>query len=160
MLHLLATVVRHVRDAVRRPALFARYVVVSMINVVNHQALLQLALQWWGFSGGWANAFAGLVAVIPAYFLSRSWVWRVTGPSSVRSEMGPFWLIALAGLATSTALAEAADRLFAEPWLVSAGSLTGYFIVWVAKFIILNVLFARSRGDRSGAAVGEERASV
>ncbi|MEM7321782.1 MAG: GtrA family protein [Actinomycetota bacterium] len=118
-----------------------RYLITSAINVVNHQLLLQMALRWWGWSGGVANAFAAMIAVIPAYLLSRYWVWEVSGPNSVRREVGPFWIIAVLGLVLSTAAAETADRLFGSDLLVSAGSLAGYFVVWLGKFVMLNVVF-------------------
>ncbi len=119
---------------------------VSAVNVANHQLLLQLALRWWDWSGGWANAFAASAAAIPAYFMSRYWVWQVRGRSSLRAEILPFWAIALLGLVVSSFTAEAADRLFDDPLMVSAGSLAGYFVVWVAKFLLLDRLFDRSGG--------------
>lgn len=122
-----------------------RYVLVSVVNVVNHQLVLQLALLSWGWSGGWANAFAASVAAFPAYFMSRYWVWEVRGRSSLRNEVLPFWVIALVGLVVSSLTAEAADRLFDHPLMISAGSLVGYFVVWVAKFLLLDLLFGRSR---------------
>lgn len=135
-----------------------RYVLVSAVNVVNHQLILQLALQLWSWSGGWANAFAASVAAIPAYFMSRYWVWEVRGRSSMRGEVLPFWAIALVGLVVSSLTAEAADRLFDNRLMISAGSLFGYFVVWVAKFLLLDMLFGRSRSSaseqRDGAVVG------
>ena len=135
----------------RYVALVGRYLMVSAVNVVNHQLLLQMAVRWWEWSGGWANAFAGVIAVIPAYFMSRYWVWQVDGKSSVRGEIAPFWIIALVGLIVSTGLAEAADRVFGDPLWVSAGSLVGYLIVWIAKFAILNMLF--TGGDETNTEV-------
>ncbi len=114
---------------------------VSAVNVVNHQIILQLALRLWDWSGGWANAFAASTAAVPAYFMSRYWVWQVRGRSSLRDEVLPFWAIALLGLLVSSITAEVADRLFDEPLMVSAGSIAGYFIVWVAKFLLLDRLF-------------------
>ena len=121
-----------------------RYLITSAINVINHQILLQIAVRWWGWSGGWANVFAAMIAVIPAYLLSRYWVWQVTGRSSLRSEVLPFWIIAIIGLVVSTVAAEAADRQFDEPLLISAASLGAYLVVWVMKFIVLNILFQRA----------------
>lgn len=118
---------------------------VSVVNVANHQLLLQLALHFWGWSGGWANAFAASVAAVPAYFMSRYWVWEVRGRSSVRNEILPFWGIALLGLVVSSFTAEAADRLFANPLMVSVGSIAGYFVVWMAKFLLLGRLFEPGR---------------
>ena len=118
---------------------------VSAVNVVNHQLILQLALYLWDWSGGWANAFAAGTAAFPAYFMSRYWVWQVRGRSSLRAEVLPFWAIALAGLVVSSLTAEAADRLFAQRLMISVGSLIGYFMVWVAKFLLLDRLFGGSR---------------
>ena len=120
-----------------------RYLVTSIINVVNHQILLQTAVRWWGWGGGISNVFAAMTAVIPAYLLSRYWVWQRSGRSSLRSEIVPFWIIAIVGLVASTASAELADRRFADPLAISVASLAAYFVVWVGKFVILNVLFRR-----------------
>lgn len=145
-------------DAVANIGRAGRYVLVSVVNVVNHQLILQLALQMWSWSGGWANAFAASVAAIPAYFMSRYWVWEVRGRSSLRGEVLPFWAIALVGLVVSSLMAEAADRLFDNRLMISAGSLLGYFVVWVAKFLLLDLLFGRSRkmtGEQPDTLVGK-----
>lgn len=145
-------------DAVANIGRAGRYVLVSVVNVVNHQLILQLALQMWSWSGGWANAFAASVAAIPAYFMSRYWVWEVRGRSSLRGEVLPFWAIALVGLVVSSLMAEAADRLFDNRLMISAGSLLGYFVVWVAKFLLLDLLFGRSRtitGEQPDTLIGE-----
>lgn len=120
-----------------------RYVVVSLVNVINHQLLLFVAVTWWGWSGGVGNTFAALTASIPAYFMSRQWVWQVKGRSSLRAEVAPFWIISLVGLVVSTALAEGADRMFDADVMILVGSLTGYFLVWLAKFLLLHKIFAR-----------------
>lgn len=96
-----------------------------------------------------ANAFAAMVAVIPAYLLSRYWVWEVSGPHSVKREVGPFWIIAILGLVLSTAAAEVADRIFGSDLLISAASLGGYFVVWVLKFAVLNFLFKQSAEEQA-----------
>ncbi len=138
--------------ASRRLTVAVRYVVVSAVNVVNHQALLLLAHAVWGWSGGAANVFAAVLAAIPGYLLSRHWVWSVRGAHSVRAEIIPFWTLALLGLIVSTILAEGADRLFESSLAVAAGSLAGYLVVWVVKFLVLNRIFERSarRATRDG----------
>lgn len=128
-------------------SLLGRYVAVSILNVINHQILLQIALRWWGWGGGVSNGFAAVIAVIPAYFLSRYWVWRVSGPSKVKAEIVPFWIIAAVGFAVSTFMAEWADRASDSAMVVSAASLLGYLIVWILKFVVLNVLFTRSNEE-------------
>ncbi len=118
-----------------------RYLAVSAVNVVNHQAVLFVANGVWGWSGGRANVFAAIVAAVPAYLMSRYWVWEVRGSHSLRAEIVPFWGLALLGLVVSSALAEGADRAFGASLWVMVGSLTGYLVVWVLKFLILNRIF-------------------
>ena len=136
------------RDAVAaltdRRALAVRYGAVSMVNVINHQILLNLANSGWGWSGGWSNVFAALLAAIPGYLLSRRWVWKVNGAHSFREEIAPFWALALIGLVLSTVLAETADRVLGAGVWVAVGSLAGYFVVWVLKFVILDRMFDRA----------------
>ncbi len=118
-----------------------RYLVVSGFNTLNHQILLFLANSVWDWTGGWANAFAASVAALPAYLMSRAWVWEVSGRHSLRREVIPFWAIALVGLLVSTLFAEIADRTFGAGIAVNIASLVGYFVVWVAKFMVLDRLF-------------------
>lgn len=127
-----------------RRGIAVRYGAVSVINVVNHQILLNVANSGWGWGGGISNVFAAVVAAVPAYFLSRAWVWQVSGAHSWRDEVAPFWILALLGLLLSTALAEGADRTLGSGIWVALGSLLGYFILWVVKFFILDRLFDRS----------------
>lgn len=127
-----------------RRGIALRYVVVSAVNVVNHQILLNLANSGWDWGGGVSNVFAAVISAIPGYLLSRYWVWAVRGSNSVRAEILPFWGLAVAGLVLSTALAEAADRVLGSGLPVALASLAGYFIVWVLKFLILDRIFERS----------------
>jgi len=123
------------------PGVVVRYLATSGVNLVNHQVLLQIAVRWWDWSGGRANVFAAVIAALPAYLLSRYWVWQVEGRPSLRTEVIPFWTIALLGLLASTAAAIAADALFDSDIMISVGSLAGYFVIWVLKFLVLDRLF-------------------
>lgn len=119
----------------------ARYVAVSVINIFNHQTLLYIAYSVWEWSGGWANIFAACLSAVPAYFLSRAWVWKRIGGHSWKREVAPFWGIALIGLIVSSVSAEAADRVFEATTAVLIASLVGYLVVWIAKFFVLDRLF-------------------
>jgi putative flippase GtrA len=119
-----------------------RYIAVSVVNVANHQILLRIANGWWGWPGGWANAFAASTALIPAYLLTRSWVWSVSGSHSVRREVVPFLLLALVGLVVSSATSEFAERTFGAGLWVNVGSLVGYVGVWIMKFFVLERIFS------------------
>lgn len=148
---LLTVLTKPIRGLLERRTLAGRYAAVSVVNVINHQALLNLANSGWGWSGGQANVFAAVIAAIPGYFLSRQWVWKMQGAHSIRDEIAPFWILALVGLVVSTVLAEAADRLFETWFWVAGASLFGYFLVWILKFIILDRLFDRAAARRQEA---------
>jgi putative flippase GtrA len=115
---------------------------VSAINFVGHQVLLFVANSVWGWQGGVANVFAACTMAGPAYVLSRAWVWEVDGKHDFRTEVLPFWAITLAGLLVSTLFAAIADRVFGAGVAVNLASIVGYFIVWVAKFFLLDRLFS------------------
>lgn len=137
-----------------------RYIAVSLINTVNHQGLLYLANSVWDWTGGWANVFAACLAAIPAYLLSRAWVWEVSGKHDWRTEVLPFWIIALIGMGVSTLFAEIADRGVGAGIVVNLASLFGYFLVWVAKFFILDRLFLDNDLREGAAQLAEERSTA
>ncbi len=130
-----------------RGKLAGRYLAVSIINIFNSQALLYIANSIWGWPGGWANVFAAILASIPAYLLSRAWVWEKRGGHSMRREVLPFWVITFVGLVVSSVAAALADRQFGAGLLVNVASLGAYFIVWVAKFVLLDHLFSQDPQD-------------
>ncbi len=122
-------------------SLLARYGAVSVFNIGVHQLILLLANSFWGWPGGWANAFAASLVVIPAYLLSRHFVWKVQGEHSWRREILPFWIISAAGLVVSTGFAASAQAAFGSGVAVNAASFVGYLIVWVAKFFLIGRIF-------------------
>jgi putative flippase GtrA len=114
-----------------------RYCGVSAFNVVFGQALLVLFYTVFGWPGGWANFAAVCISAGPAYYLSRRWVWGQTGSHSVRSEIAPFWGLALLGLAISTVAVAFADREWGSGLAVVLASIASFGVVWIFKFFIL-----------------------
>ena len=137
-----STLDRGVNAVIARRSPAIRYVVVSVLTTIGHQAILLVANTGWGWSGGVANTFAATAIAVPGYFMNRLWVWESRGRRhSLRGEILPFWAIALLGLAVASLFAEVADRLFGSGLPVAIGSLTGAVVVWVAKFVVLERLF-------------------
>lgn len=130
-----------------------KYLVVSVVNLLNHLIVLYVANIGWGWTAGKANVFAAVLAAIPAYILSRYWVWEVRGRHSLWSEIVPFWSLSLIGLLVSSVLAEMAERSLGTGVWVGVGSMAGYGLVWVAKFAFLDGMFSRSSARVSEAAV-------
>ncbi len=133
----------------------ARYVLVSGINVLNHQVLLYVANSVWGWPAEWANAFAASVALVPAYFLTRSLVWSVNRTHSLSREVVPFLILAVLGLFVSSGTSAIGESLFGSGLAVNAASLIGYVAVWIAKFFILERIFAEQFEDAPGPLVAE-----
>jgi putative flippase GtrA len=126
-----------------------KYVAASLCGVVIGQTCLQLALVF--LDKVPANVIAVAVSTVPAYYINRYWVWAKKDANSLKREVVPFWTMAFLGLLLSSiivgAVEDADNRL-----LISAANLSGFAILWVAKFFVLdNFMFG-------GPATSEEHA--
>jgi len=120
-----------------------RFGAVSAFNVILGQILLygaQVLLSW---PPAVANVFSVSVGAVPAYVLSRYWVWEKRGKNHVMREVVPFWTLALIGFAVSTAAVWYVDTQWSPtPLTINLTNLTAFGVVWLAKFFILDrVLF-------------------
>jgi putative flippase GtrA len=112
------------------------------------------------FNGGlgWGAAISSTaatgLATIPAYFLTRQWVWNRSGRSHLWKEVVPFWAIAIIGWAFATVAVQIAeDRTKAAhlhgAWsvaIVAATYVFAYGVLWLGKFALFNkVLFVGPR---------------
>ncbi len=132
-----------------------RYCGVSVVNVVTGMGTLALAHAVFGFPALAANLTAWAVSTVPAYLLSRHWVWEQSGDHRVGGEILPFWLLALFGLTVSTlAVGAVASRTDATVWLM-AGSLAAYGFVWVVKYLVLDkLMWPEPTGDEAAPGLG------
>ncbi len=125
----------------------ARYCGVSAVNVTVGQGLLALFHVALGWNAALSNVLAVCISAIPAYLMSRAWVWRKNGDHSIRTEVVPFWALAFAGLVLSTIAVAIADSIFEADIMVNVASLAAFGVVWVVKFVMLErVIFAQA-GD-------------
>ena len=112
-----------------------KYVAASMCGVVIGQTCLQLAL--FVLDKVPANIVAVAVSTVPAYFINRYWVWSKKDANSLRREVVPFWTMAFLGLLLSTLIVGAVDDAD-NKLLISAANLSGFGLLWVAKFFVLD----------------------
>jgi putative flippase GtrA len=126
-----------------------KYMAVSVVNVVVGQSLLllfNLGLHWYE---PLANAVSVCISAVPAYYLSRAWVWGRSGKSHFKTEVLPFWIFIAIGLVFSTTMVAIVTHLTAGgsqtglihkflPNIVNAAS---FFILWVARFFLFEKLF-------------------
>jgi putative flippase GtrA len=125
---------------------------VSVITTIISVTTLVAASVGLGLAAWMANVLATSVATIPSYHLNRRWTWGKRDTSDLWREIMPFWVLSFAGLVLSTiavALTDAWARgaHFSSPvihtGLLLAAHLSGFGILWIAQFILLDrILFA------------------
>ncbi len=129
-------------------ARLVRFAGVSVIGVLLTQILLLILKGGLDWSGVQANVVATAVSSIPVFMLNRRWVWNKRGDHSFGKEMAPFWGYTLAGLLVSTALVAVADDVWGTTLAVSLANLSGWGVLWIGKFVLLErVLFRDSDTD-------------
>ena len=120
-----------------------RYCGVSVFNLFFGQSLLfffHSILDW----PGWiANITAVMISAVPAYLLSRHWVWGQRGRNSFKTEVLPFWSMAFLGLVISTVAVAIVDEHSESAVAVQLASIASFFVVWVLKFFVLDRLMWR-----------------
>jgi putative flippase GtrA len=101
-----------------------------------------------------------VVSTIPAFLLSRYWVWAKDGRVSMRREVIPFWVLSFVQFFISLGVVA-----LAKDWIVSsftskpvqtgallAVNLGTYGLMWVGKFFFLNnLLFRGSAAEQATA---------
>lgn len=117
---------------------FLRYASASVFGTVLTQALLFWFVDGLGWTGAVANVVAVTLTCIPAFVLSKRWVWRYHSRAVLHREVTAFWGMNLLGLALSTVFAAIAYALWAAGWAVSLANMAGFGLLWVAKFLVLD----------------------
>jgi putative flippase GtrA len=105
-----------------------------------------------------AQTIATIVSTIPAYYLSRRWVWSVDGKSNFRTEVVPFWVLSLLQFVLSLVIIGIAGRFIKtridshamKTLVLNLVNLTTYGVMWVGKFFFLNkILFGRKAATQA-----------
>ena len=131
-----------------RGALAIKYSMVSVVGVTITQVLLVLFVGILDRHPVGSNVVAVSVTAVPVCFLNKRWVWSADGKISFRREVLPFWVFTLAGLLLSTGLVALAHGASDSQILVLAANLTGFGVLWVAKFLFLDqVMFGHSERE-------------
>jgi len=133
-----------------------KYSAVSVVNVAIGQGLLVLFSAVLHVPAAAANVAAVCISAVPAYYLSRAWVWGKTGRSHLTKEVLPFWGFALAGLILSTASVwlathltgvadiPPAERTAIEKLVPNLANMFAFGVLWVIKFFVLDAyMFGR-----------------
>jgi putative flippase GtrA len=124
---------------------FLRFVTVSVVGTVITWGQLLFYVGSLGWSGAVANVVAVTVASVPAFFLSKHWVWQHDSRSSVHREATAFWGMNLAGLVLSTLFVAVAYAIWPSALTVVGANLAGFGMLWLAKFLVLDEYLFRGK---------------
>jgi len=148
-----ATLIARIDD--RRPVVgrVVRCLAVSVATTGLSVGILVILALGFGVPAGTANAI-GVTCGIPASFVgNRRWVWRRSGPSALRREILPFWVMCLLGLVASTAVVGRVGMLTASlpaVWravVLPAANAATFGALWVIQFALLDRVIFRARPD-------------
>lgn len=142
---LMRGVIDRVGDVEWRTAV--RYSAVSVAGIVCTQLLLVLGHAVVGLGPATANTVAVLGASLPVYWASRAWVWKVTGPNSIRREVLPFWTFTLLGLLLSTMVVAGVGSLTESTVALTVANVSAFGVLWVAKFFVLDGVVFNASGS-------------
>ena len=124
-----------------------RYCGVSVVNVLVGQGILAFCLLVLDLGGVLSQFIAASLSAIPAYILSRRWVWKQRGKDSFRTEVLPFWTMAIIGLVFAVASIAIMERFTDHPIVIMLTSLGAYGVVWVGKYFVLDKIMWRVPAD-------------
>ena len=131
-----------------RGELAIKYSMVSVVGVTITQTLLVVFVGILDLDPTWSNVAAVSLTALPVFILNKRWVWSHDGKISFRREVLPFWVFTLAGLLLSTLMVTIAKGISDSTLLVMAANISGFGILWVAKFLFLDqIMFGRPEVD-------------
>ena len=128
-------------------ALFKRlfkYSAASAVAVVVGQTTLLIGLEVLEWPALAANLLSVSIGAIPNYTINRYWTWQQTGKNRLWGEIIPFWVMALLGsLLSMAAVAVADSQTDGNTLVIMFANLSGFGVVWIAKFVILDKVMWR-----------------
>jgi hypothetical protein len=135
-----AALIEHARSEEGRKKL--RYAGVSVIFVPLGQGIVQLLGGRIGFAQ--AGLVSAVILTLPNFYANKRLVWKVTSRENERTQIAIFWVAAVLGVLFATSLTWALEQVTGDNKsllvriFVLGAQLTGYGIVWVARFLILD----------------------
>lgn len=115
-----------------------KYTMASVVGIGVGQPVL------WIFYGalGWAAVPANLVSVtagaVPNYLINRAWTWHQQGKNRLWGEVVPFWVMSAMGMLLSLWAVSYADDRWGTTLAVALAQLSGFGVLWLAKFLVLD----------------------
>ena len=117
-----------------------RYGMVSVVGVVVTEILFFILYKGMKIDAEITNIVAVAVSSIPAYILSKRWVWGKSGKSHMMKEVVPFWGFAFLGLVLSTLFVHWVQHYTDKVIWNMLANMSGFGALWVVRFFVLDKL--------------------
>ena len=126
-----------------------------MVNVIVGQGLLLLFHAILHVNQTLSNVLAVCISAVPAYYMSRAWVWGRKGKSHFKTEVLPFWIFIAVGLVFSTVMVavgtaiagtngeNVADLSTIQKLLPNILNMFAFGILWVVRFFLMEKMFTK-----------------
>jgi putative flippase GtrA len=114
-----------------------RYSTASVVGVCVGTPVLAVLYAATGYAI-LSNLVSVTCGAIPNYLINRRWTWHQTGKNRLWGEVVPFWAMSVLGMIASIVAVAYADSRWGTTLAVTAANLTGFGLVWVAKFLVLD----------------------
>lgn len=121
-----------------------KYSMVSVVNVFVGQGLLILFHAGFGWRPTLSNILSVCISAVPAFYLSRAWVWQKRGrigKSELRKEVLPFWVFVAIGLVFSTIVVSLAAKVSTNALVPNLANMFAFGLLWVVRFFLMDLLF-------------------
>jgi putative flippase GtrA len=130
-----------------------RYGVTSVVSTLVSEATLLLVYGSGLLTASVAAVVASLVGTVPAYAMSRYWIWPEADRRRPLRQAVAYWAIAIASLAvasaaTGWAAAHAPVGHIAHLVVVGTADLVVYGVLWVVKFLLYQTFLFKT-GSRA-----------
>ncbi len=122
-----------------------RFAVVTLVASPGNLALYGLLLTATEWPAVAANLGAAVTIAVPTYILNRRWVWARRDRSAFRSEILPYWAATVLNVGLSSLAAARLDAAGATDLTLVAATFAVYTVLWLVRFLFLDVLFSRRR---------------
>lgn len=114
----------------------AKYSTASAVAILVSVPVLAIAYGPLGWLA--ANLLSVSCGAVPNYLINRRWTWHQTGKNRLWGEVIPFWVMSVLGMILSLFAVNYADERWGTKVAVVAAQLTGFGVLWLAKFLILD----------------------
>jgi putative flippase GtrA len=119
---------------------FLKYSIASGSGVITDATVFLVCAGLLGMHLMVAHLIAVAVASAPNYLINRYWTWQQQGKNRLWSEIVPFWAMAFAGFTLSTLFVAFANEVWGTTIIVLAANLSGFGVLWLLKFLMLDKL--------------------